>query len=150
MPRRLLLSAFLFIASQAAASDRNLSGRYVDVKGAPVVLSQAGKSLSVQPDMKGRPEQVRQFLPEIKLTGTVTPLGDAGFALSANYLTTVKATPDMKLKVTVEFNSTGEQSTEGLIMKTCEWQANLIVFSQGEIAGSENHVEKCVGLWKRQ
>lgn len=150
MNRKLLVTATLLLTSPSWAADANVSGHYVDVGGDPIVLSQSGESLSVTPDMKELPEQARQFLGEIKLTGTIKMHGDKAFEMDAAYSNTIEPIPGMKLEMKVDFDATGDRLPDGLNMKNCEWKANLVVSSGGEIAGSENLSEKCVGLWKKR
>lgn len=139
----------LLVSTPALASDMNLGGRYTDVGGDVVVISQSGQSLSVLPDMKKVPSPARESLGEIKLTGKVVMQPEMQFQLTASYHKTVEPSPHGKLKVTVEFSAQGQQTDEGLVMKACEWEAHTIVYADGEIAGSENLAEKCVGLWKK-
>jgi hypothetical protein len=149
MLRTSICALLVFGTASALAADMNLSGRYLDASGDPVVISQSGQSLSLIPNMKEMPEQARQFLGEIKLTGTIKTQGEDQFAMQATFRNTIEPIANMKLKMTVEFAANGSQSPEGLVMKACEWKAQMTVYSGGEIAGSEDLSEKCVGLWKK-
>lgn len=149
MTRAQTLGLLLLLSPPSLASDMNLSGRYRDVGGDVVVISQAAQSLSVLPDMEEMPSPAREYLGEIKLTGKAVEQPEKQFHLTASYRNTVEPNPHLKLKMTVEFSAQGQQTDEGLVMKVCEWKAHMIVYADGEIAGSENLAEKCVGLWKK-
>ncbi len=148
--RKRISFVILLSSVPAWAADMNLSGRYLDPARDPVIISQAGASLSVTPDTKDLPQQARQFLGDVKLTGAIETPGEKRFSMDASYQNTIEPMPGMKLKLNVDFDASGEQVAEGLVMKSCEWKLDMTVFSSGEIAGSESHSEKCVGLWKKQ
>jgi hypothetical protein len=150
LPLRALLTV-AFLSPLAFADGPNISGKYQEVSGTAVDIKHEGVSVSIQPESlgKGMPKEVQSSLGALILRGAIAQK-DGGFQIDAKYQGDVSPNPHVKIKVNVELLAQGAASDHGLLMKACDYKLNVVIFSGGEIAGSESRTEKCVGLWKRQ
>lgn len=146
VPLFIVLSA----ASTALGDSKNITGRYLDVDGDPIDIQHQGAKVTLRPDASGRdlPPQAKQVLGDLKVQGTIRPNGE-GFDIDAAYEHVLEPNPNVKMKFKVLFDANAHPTEGGLHMKSCEWDFTMVIFSGGEIAGSENKKEKCVGLWKK-
>jgi hypothetical protein len=89
-------------------------------------------------------------LGDLLVEGTISEQAGGAFDIDAQYDRELKPNPNVKVKLRIEFDAEAHPTEQGLHMKKCEWKVTMVIFSGGEIAGSENKTEKCVGLWKKQ
>jgi hypothetical protein len=148
---RIFLSLSLLSASALAADSTSISGRYLDGDGDPIDITHVDGSIILKPDpsQANLPPQAKEMLGDLQLKGTLKSEGES-FDISAKYEREISPNPNVKLKLKILFDAKGKPNEQGLLMKSCEWRMSMTIFSGGEVAGSENKSEKCVGLWKKQ
>lgn len=154
MPSR--KSTFLFLitsfsAASAWADSKSVSGRYLDVDGDPIDIVHEGSKVTLKPDASKHdlPPEAREVLGNLLLEGKISEKTGGAFDINAKYSQELRPNPHVKLQFKVDFDAEAHPHEQGLHMKTCEWRITMVIFSGGEIAGSENKTEKCVGMWKR-
>lgn len=145
------LLALTLLSSLALADAPNISGKYLDVSGTAVEVKQEGTSVSIRLESLGKdlPQEVQSLLGEVTLRGPLT-VQESGFSLDAKYQGDLTPNPHVKIKVKVDLAAQGSSAEQGLLMKACDYKLSVVIFSGGEIAGSETKSQKCVGLWKKQ